>query len=59
MLNNLLVARAAVAERRHQFESEAEHSRLRHESRNVDSDRRRHARRNRHPVFRLAPRQAA
>jgi hypothetical protein len=58
MLNNLLAARAAVAERRHQFESEADRHRLRNASRSVSHDHKRHAPRERHPVFRLDARHA-
>jgi hypothetical protein len=58
MLNNMLAARAAVADRRHQFESEAEHYRLRQLERDVRHARGRHVRRERHLLFRLRARHA-
>jgi hypothetical protein len=58
MLNNMLAARALVAERRNRYESEAELHRLRIESRSVRHERQRHVRRDRHQVYRLRARQA-
>jgi hypothetical protein len=58
MLNNMLAARALVAERRNRYESEAELQRLRVESRSVSHERLRHVRRDRHQVYRLRARQA-
>jgi hypothetical protein len=58
MLNNMLAARALVAERRNQYESEAERHRLRQLSRSARPDRLRHVHRERHLVFRLRAHQA-
>ena len=58
MLNNMLAARALVAERRNQYESEAELRRLRNVLRSVRHDGERHVRRDRHLVYRLRARQA-
>jgi hypothetical protein len=58
MLNNMLAARAAVAERRHQFESEADIHRLRRLERDARNAKVRNVRRERHPIFRLRARHA-
>jgi hypothetical protein len=58
MLNNMLAARAIVAERRHQYESEAENHRLRLLDRVVRHADGRRVRRERLPVYRLRARHA-
>jgi hypothetical protein len=58
MLNNMLAARAAVAERRHQFESEADRHRLRRLEREPRNANVQHVRREHRLVFWLRARHA-